>query len=70
MIENVAGQLQSPSLGILNLMATKAPKPAKATKTRAPRKPSKKPKVEVVKLSKPADDTAVSDNDSGTSTDA
>ncbi|OOS23018.1 Rne/Rng family ribonuclease [Moraxella pluranimalium] len=55
MIENVAGQLQ-PQVGILNLMAAKAPKATKAPKTRAPRKPSKKPtKVEVRKISKPAD---------------
>lgn len=53
MIENVAGQLQ-PQVGILNLMAAKAPKATKAPKTRAPRKPSKKPtKVEVRKISKP-----------------
>ncbi|PNP97730.1 Rne/Rng family ribonuclease [Moraxella sp. RCAD0137] len=58
MIENVAGQLQ-PQVGILNLMAAKAPKTTKTPKTRAPRKPSKKPtKVEVRKISKPE---AVSD---------
>ncbi|MDH2273710.1 Rne/Rng family ribonuclease [Moraxella porci] len=64
MIENVAGQLQ-PQVGILNLMAAKAPKTTKAPKTRAPRKPSKKPtKVEVRKISKPeaANDTPNTDS--------
>ncbi|OOS24506.1 ribonuclease E [Moraxella porci DSM 25326] len=64
MIENVAGQLQ-PQVGILNLMAAKAPKTTKTPKTRAPRKPSKKPtKVEVRKISKPetANDTPNTDS--------
>lgn len=67
MIENVAGQLQ-PQVGILNLMAAKAPKTTKTPKTRAPRKPSKKPtKVEVRKISKPE---AVSDTPNADSSDS